>query len=104
MSLLRATGIYGPSKQRLKTMPILTFIRAPKAATKRIFFVTDEDNPHEGNFQLDRIAKQNITVSLGESRFPRQRPLIGSLLSRDHPRTVLHQRRKQTIRLYQALR
>lgn len=41
--------------------------QAPKAATKRIFFVTDVDDPHDGNFQLDRIAKQNIAdlYSLG---------------------------------------
>ncbi|CAG8748866.1 6439_t:CDS:2, partial [Acaulospora colombiana] len=34
--------------------------RAPKTATKRVFLVTDEDNPHKGNVQLDRIAKQNL--------------------------------------------
>ncbi|KAG8812520.1 ATP-dependent DNA helicase II subunit 1, partial [Serendipita sp. 399] len=35
--------------------------QAPKAATKRIFLVTDEDDPHSGNAQLDRIAKQNLS-------------------------------------------
>ncbi|PVG04448.1 Ku DNA-binding complex, Ku70 subunit [Serendipita vermifera] len=34
--------------------------QAPKTATKRVFLVTDEDNPHKGNVQLDRIAKQNL--------------------------------------------
>ncbi|KAG8751333.1 ATP-dependent DNA helicase II subunit 1 [Serendipita sp. 396] len=41
--------------------------QAPKTATKRVFLVTDEDDPHSGNAQLDRIAKQNLSdlYSLG---------------------------------------
>ncbi|KAG8823837.1 ATP-dependent DNA helicase II subunit 1, partial [Serendipita sp. 401] len=50
--------------------------QAPKTATKRVFLVTDEDDPHSGNAQLDRIAKQNLssipTIIEGFSRIIEQ--------------------------------
>jgi len=40
-----------------------TTIRAPKAATKRVFLVTDEDNPHNGHVHMDTVAHNILEVS-----------------------------------------
>lgn len=40
-----------------------TPLRAPKAATKRVFLVTDEDNPHNGNAHMDTVAHNILEVS-----------------------------------------
>ena len=40
-----------------------TPFRAPKAATKRVFLVTDEDNPHNGNAHMDTVAHNILEVS-----------------------------------------
>lgn len=40
-----------------------TLSSAPKAATKRVFLVTDEDNPHNGNGHMDTVAHNILEVS-----------------------------------------
>ncbi len=40
-----------------------TSFRAPKAATKRVFLVTDEDNPHDGHVHMDTVAHNILEVS-----------------------------------------
>lgn len=47
--------------------------RAPKAATKRVFLVTDEDNPHNGNVHMDTVAHNILEVSSTPHSF---RPII----------------------------
>jgi ATP-dependent DNA helicase 2 subunit 1 len=37
---------------------------APKAATKRVFLVTDEDDPHNGHVHMDTVAHNLLEVSL----------------------------------------
>jgi len=37
---------------------------APAAATKRVFLVTDEDNPHNGLVHMDTVAHNILEVSL----------------------------------------
>lgn len=44
---------------------LLTFLgifRAPKSAVKRVFLVTDEDDPHNGSFELDAKAGHTLGV------------------------------------------
>lgn len=37
--------------------------RAPKTATKRVFLITDDDNPHPGSKQLITSAQTTLIVS-----------------------------------------
>jgi len=37
---------------------------APKAGTKRVFLVTDEDNPHNGHVHMDTVAHNILEVRL----------------------------------------
>lgn len=39
-----------------------TPFRAPKAATKRVFLVTDEDSPHDGHVHMDTVAHNILEV------------------------------------------
>ena len=40
-----------------------TPFRAPKAATKRVFLVTDEDSPHDGHVHMDTVSHNILEVS-----------------------------------------
>lgn len=60
---LAITRPVGTSDHIIYFIDKLDVYRAPKAATKRVFLITDEDEPHGGSVQLDRIAKQNLAVS-----------------------------------------
>jgi hypothetical protein len=71
MSLLEtfsvlAIGSYvmGTSASRPKFTDFDTPFSAPKAATKRIFLVTDEDDPHSGLVHMDTVAHNILEVSL----------------------------------------
>lgn len=68
------------------------FISAPKTATKRVFLITDEDNPHSGvgSAQLVTSARTTLIVSQRNNVGATLTVMIGSNASRGHCRALLH--------------
>ena len=46
------------------------FLSAPKTASKRVFLITDEDNPHPGKGSKQLITSARTTLIVCELTFP----------------------------------
>ena len=55
-------GCVQPSKYVLRVGNVQTSLRAPKTATKRVFLITDEDDPHSGASKPKLITTARTTL------------------------------------------
>ena len=63
LALAIGSCVRGTSVSLSTPVGFITRFSAPKAATKRVFLVTDEDDPHNGHAHMDTVARNILDVS-----------------------------------------